>query len=114
MPPVFLQPANATEQAVSDLLNDVKSVLGKLLSDVKGLTGLDASGLLGDITDVNAVGKTVADLLKVSLLPPPSLCPVADFPSARLHCPWWCPQRPQQRPVRHHLQAPPGHRRHRR
>ena len=66
---MFLQPANATEQAVSDLLNDVKSVLGKLLSDVKGLTGLDTSGLLGDITDVNAVGKTVADLLKVGLLP---------------------------------------------
>ena len=64
---VYLQPANATEKAVSDLLCDVKQILGDLLDDVKGLTGLDASGLLGDVTDVNAVGNIVADLLKVSV-----------------------------------------------
>ncbi|KAL1737522.1 hypothetical protein EV714DRAFT_232485 [Schizophyllum commune] len=62
---LYLQPANATEKAVSDLLCDVKQILGDLLDDVKGLTGLDASGLLGDITDVNAVGSIVADLLKL-------------------------------------------------
>ena len=65
---VYLQPANATEKAVSDLLCDVKQILGDLLDDVKGLTGLDASGLLGDVTDINAVGSIVADLLKVSIL----------------------------------------------
>ncbi|KAI4294618.1 hypothetical protein K525DRAFT_363744 [Schizophyllum commune Loenen D] len=62
---LYLQPANATEQAVSELLGDVKLILGDLLTDVKALTGLDVSAVLGDVTDVNSVGKIVADLLKL-------------------------------------------------
>ncbi|TRM60652.1 hypothetical protein BD626DRAFT_571700 [Schizophyllum amplum] len=61
----FLQPANATEKAVGDLLNDVKAILGDLLTDVQALVGLDVSAVLGDVTDLNAVGSIVADLLKL-------------------------------------------------
>ncbi|KAL1742702.1 hypothetical protein HDZ31DRAFT_83950 [Schizophyllum fasciatum] len=60
---IYLQPANATVEAVSGLLGDIKITLSTLLVDVKALVGLDVSVVLGVVTDVNVIGKIVADLL---------------------------------------------------
>lgn len=60
---IYLQPSNATVSNVQTLLNDVKVTLSSLLIDVKALVDLDVSIVLGTVTDLNIVGKIVADLL---------------------------------------------------
>ncbi|KAI5823136.1 hypothetical protein K523DRAFT_287154 [Schizophyllum commune Tattone D] len=60
---IYLQPANATVETVTTLLTDIKVTLATLLVDVKALVGLDVSVVLGVVTDVNVIGKVVADLL---------------------------------------------------